>query len=444
MSVINQMLRDLQARGEPLRMQDMDPPHTDAATASATKTTPRAMPEPAAPLSTPVLPAQVTPVMALPNDARKSKRSRLWAWGFTACAAAGVFIGLQWQETQIHNARKVRSPLGYAEFNGAIDPQAQALVPSIPVQTITPQPVQSAPHPAARAPMPSAPSVPSAPSAPSAPSKDGTVTTPLRPLSKDGTATATPPAPAREGTRTTPLLSPTTEGAATAQPPSPSRGGTESGDGVAHAPRAPSVVSPSTARVNDPDQMLARAADFIARGRNVDAAALLGKVLVAQPQHVDVRRALAALQAEAGQPEAALATLLAGADLHPARFAPMAAALQVELGDAPGALATMTRVPPDAQTPQHHALAAGIAQRSGQHQAAAAAYQRALATQTGEPTWWIGLGISLEALGQYTEARTAYERATALPNTRAELREFAAQRLRGTTTRAKISEDAHE
>ncbi len=200
----------------------------------------------------------------------------------------------------------------------------------------------------------------------------------------------------------------------------------------------------SAAPTHDPEQMLVRAADLIARGRHVDAAAQLNKVLEARPEHVDARRALAALQVEANQPEAALATLLQGVAIAPGRFAPMAATLQAELGDTQGALATMSRIPPEAQTPSHHALAAGIAQRLGQYQAAAAAYQRALAEQPNEPAWWIGLGISLEALDQHAQARTAYERATALPQLSAELREFAAQRLRSPTPRSKSRSDSHE
>jgi MSHA biogenesis protein MshN len=152
-------------------------------------------------------------------------------------------------------------------------------------------------------------------------------------------------------------------------------------------------------------------------------------VLAAEPRHEPARRALAALHTEAGARDAALATLLEGVSLEPTRFAAAAATLQVELGDAAGALATLARVPAAARSARIEALHGGIAQRSGRHEMAIESYRRAIALGPVEPAWWIGLAVSLESIGARADALGAYERAAATPTLAAELRPFVTQKL---------------
>lgn len=118
-----------------------------------------------------------------------------------------------------------------------------------------------------------------------------------------------------------------------------------------------------------------------------------------------------------------------GSTIEPARFAALAARLQIELGDAGAALSTLDRVPEAARDAAHEALAGGIAQRAGDHSRAVDDYKRALRASNAPSHWWVGLAISLEALNQSAAALGAYRRATADPRLPAAARSYALGRI---------------
>lgn len=185
------------------------------------------------------------------------------------------------------------------------------------------------------------------------------------------------------------------------------------------SPAAADVAAPSggpgamppvirRAGANDAQQ----AAELISRGRHADAAALLQQLLARQPTHDDARAALAALLAEHGQRRDALRTLLEGVASNPQRFAVPAARLQVEHGDAVAALGTLQHLPPAQRSPDIEALAASIAQRSGAHALAIDGFTRALRKPQAPALWWVGLAVSLDAVGDRSAARSAFARAS--------------------------------
>lgn len=61
-----------------------------------------------------------------------------------------------------------------------------------------------------------------------------------------------------------------------------------------------------------------------------------------------------------------------------------------------------------ALAPDVHALASAYLQRAGRHERAIERYQAILRLHPDESRWWMGLGISLEALNQKAEALDAY------------------------------------
>jgi tetratricopeptide (TPR) repeat protein len=92
-----------------------------------------------------------------------------------------------------------------------------------------------------------------------------------------------------------------------------------------------------------------------------------------------------------------------------------------------------------AQTLQRHAAAgashaeyrglhAAVLQRLSVHAEAVEEYRAALRLAPNTSVWWLGLGISLEALGRTPQAREAFERARG-GNLSAELAVFADQKL---------------
>lgn len=83
--------------------------------------------------------------------------------------------------------------------------------------------------------------------------------------------------------------------------------------------------------------------------------------------------------------------------------------------------------PTVASDPDFHALLAAAEQRSGAHADAARRYRALLTTAPGNGAWLVGLGISLQALGNAQEAADAFLQALADPSLPAPLHDFAMQ-----------------
>lgn len=60
------------------------------------------------------------------------------------------------------------------------------------------------------------------------------------------------------------------------------------------------------------------------------------------------------------------------------------------------------------KAPEIHALAAAYTQQLGDHEDAISRYETILKRHPGQPSWWMGLGISLEAAGRRAEAIDVY------------------------------------
>jgi Flp pilus assembly protein TadD len=375
MSVLNRMLHDLESRGA-----------TPAVVAAAGVAT------------------VARPAFAAPARQSTSRRLAMWVGLLAVIAAvAGTHAWLQ-----IRDAGSVRTPtpLGAREFGAAIAP---AVAVAAVVNTAT------ATTPAVAAPVTTTALEVTAPVAAAGPTQIPSATAPKHTPRPARTAAAR-----SQPTRLAAL--PATRPPA-ASPQSP----------AGAAPGAPteSIAQPIVVTRVSGDPDLARAADFIARGRNTEAKAILTKLLQTNPRHAAARAALAALQAEGGSREAALATLLDGVEFDAPRFAPPAAQLQAELGDVPGALVTLARVPASARDGAYHALTAGLAQRAGDPARAVDSYRNALQATKPNPVWWIGLAFAHESLGETTEAQAAYARAMADARLPAEARAFAERKLAG-------------
>lgn len=82
------------------------------------------------------------------------------------------------------------------------------------------------------------------------------------------------------------------------------------------------------------------------------------------------------------------------------------------------------------QTADFYAFIAALYQRRGDYADSIAAYQRALNEQPRRGVWWMGIAISLEGAGKHKEARTAYNEALDSANLTAQLRDYVEGRLR--------------
>ncbi len=84
---------------------------------------------------------------------------------------------------------------------------------------------------------------------------------------------------------------------------------------------------------------------------------------------------------------------------------------------------------PNFEIPYKNVLAA-VYQKLGQHSQASETYWRLLQLNPHEGSWWVGLGISLEALGDHANATLSYQRAAYYPLD-SKLTQYIAERLDG-------------
>lgn len=185
---------------------------------------------------------------------------------------------------------------------------------------------------------------------------------------------------------------------------------------------ATSVEHPATIRkeVNKPsaedeaDERYRKAIALMQKGRDGQARLLLEEAVRLLPEHLPARQTLATLLSEAGENPEAETVLREGLAVAPdnAWFLLSLARLQAAQGDIEGAAATLhRRVEGPGVNAEYRATLAALLMQLKRHPEAAQHYALALEQQPGQATWWMGLGLALEAQGKADEARSAYRRA---------------------------------
>ncbi len=169
------------------------------------------------------------------------------------------------------------------------------------------------------------------------------------------------------------------------------------------------------------------------QGRLAEAQAGFQAALSLHAAHHGARQALVGLLIEDRKFSEAERALQEGIALAPAQtgFAMTLARLQVDRGDDAQAVATLEKGLGYARTHADYlAFFAALLQRQARHDDAIAQYQAALQLKPAAGVWWLGLGISLQAVNRAADAQIAYRRARATNSLNADLASFAEQRLR--------------
>jgi MSHA biogenesis protein MshN len=151
------------------------------------------------------------------------------------------------------------------------------------------------------------------------------------------------------------------------------------------------------------------------------------------PNFNAARQALVGVLVETKKLGDAERVLQDGLALAPAQigFAMALARLQIDRGDTTQAVATLKKSLDYAQgSPDYIAFFAALLQRQGRHEDAIEQFQVALRAKPGAGVWWLGLGISLQAVNRSAEAQEAFRRARATNSLSPELAAFAEQRLK--------------
>jgi len=168
------------------------------------------------------------------------------------------------------------------------------------------------------------------------------------------------------------------------------------------------------------------------QGDTGDAQAALEQALAADPRHAAARQTLAGLLLDQKKPQAAVDLLQTGLRLDPAQsgMAMILARIQVEQGATGAALDTLQRgLPHAAERADYQAFLAALLQREKRHPEAIEHYRQALRLTPANGVWWMGLGISLREAGHTAEARDAFTQAASGNALSPQLRAFVEQQL---------------
>lgn len=169
------------------------------------------------------------------------------------------------------------------------------------------------------------------------------------------------------------------------------------------------------------------------QGHSADAIAGYRAVLRLDAGHDEARQALVALLLESKQGAEAERVLQERLNARPGHtgFAMLLARLQVEHGALEQALATLEKSLSYADTQaDYQAFFAALLQRRNRHKEAITHYQIALQLAPDNGVWLMGYGISLQAAQRNEDARNAFRRALESRSLTPELQAFVQQKLK--------------
>ncbi len=180
------------------------------------------------------------------------------------------------------------------------------------------------------------------------------------------------------------------------------------------------------------DSEYRHAAALIDQGRLREAQQRLRGAIDMEPRHEAARQTLAALLLEERSYDAAAEVLAAGLKRNPAQsnFAVALSRLHLERGNLPAAIAVLRDHASYAVAhPEYRAFAAALYARSGAHAEAIGEYEAALKLAPQMGSWWIGLGLAHEAEDRSDAATEAFRRARATGALSASLNQFVERKL---------------
>lgn len=184
------------------------------------------------------------------------------------------------------------------------------------------------------------------------------------------------------------------------------------------APRKPGILKIETVELSDAElATLAerKATTAMAKGRMQEAQDGYYEVLAHDPHNQGAREQLAGLLYGAGRLTEAAQVLEEGLRLDPAQadLRLLLARVAISGGDRQKALDWLTGYQPDiASNLDYYATWAGLAQELGQPVQASEMYVRLLRQQPDQGRWWLGLGVAEDGQGHRQLALDAYRNAS--------------------------------
>ena len=158
----------------------------------------------------------------------------------------------------------------------------------------------------------------------------------------------------------------------------------------------------------------------------------LRQALALEPSHVKARELLSGVYIKQGRWVEASELLRNGLSMSPGHstFSKLYARALMQLKQDKLAIGVLQRHAPHINSdPEYYAILAALYQRQKDHVSAAKMYQKIVEIQPRNGVWWVGLGISLEALGESQQASQAYSQARKTGNLQKEIAHFTNNRL---------------
>ena len=154
--------------------------------------------------------------------------------------------------------------------------------------------------------------------------------------------------------------------------------------------------------------------DLIAAHRYRKAETELRSALALDPGHIKAREMLVGVFISQGRWVEASELLRVGVEISPQHhtFRKLYARSLMQLKRDQQAIEVLSSHKPTVvQDPEHYAILAALYQRQANHAAATRTYSEMLKVRPQMGIWWVGMGISLEAMGDKQQAVAAYQQA---------------------------------
>lgn len=168
-------------------------------------------------------------------------------------------------------------------------------------------------------------------------------------------------------------------------------------------------------------------------GRTNQSIIMLTEILAKDPEYYPARESLATLLVEQGNTEKALGVIKTGLQQRPfyPPYIQLKAKILVDQKKVAQALNLLQIAPPALKDyPDYHAFIAALYQRSGKPVLAQQIYEDLLELQPTNGIWWMGLAIAYESLGNLNQATNAFLKAINSDNLDPESKAYAESRVK--------------
>jgi Tfp pilus assembly protein PilF len=181
-----------------------------------------------------------------------------------------------------------------------------------------------------------------------------------------------------------------------------------------------------------PEEEYQAALQYSSQGNLTKAQLLLSQLVVKYPEYTSARESLVKILLEQDKQLQADMVLQVGLQQKPLYppYAELKARILVKEGKMTDAINLLQKSAPAINSnPDYHAFIAALYQRQGQSLLAAKLYEQLIPLEPENGVWWMGLGIAYENLGKHSEALQAYARADRIDQLNPELKAYIESRI---------------